>query len=89
MSELSELYKAMSLVSQQRRASNRRHSAKMLLESGLECEVKNNGAHLVVDAGTFKVDFWPGTGKWISRAGKSGRGVKNLIRYIRGEKAPE
>lgn len=29
--------------------------------------------------------IWPGTGKWITRTGKTGFGVKNLVKFIKNE----
>lgn len=68
----------------EKRASNRQKSADMLMSIGIEFDSKNDGAHLIVKGNGVIVDFWPGTGKYIPRGGKAGRGVFNLIRLIRG-----
>jgi len=63
-----------------RRARNRENSPRILREHGISFVTRNDGAHLIV---MDKVDFWPGTGKWIVReTGRSGRGVYGLIRWI-------
>lgn len=68
---------------QEKRASNRDASAKILMEEGIAYDNKNMGAHLIVKHNGITVDFWPGTGKWKDRIGKQGRGVINLIKYLR------
>ena len=66
----------------ERRASNRESSATLLTERGIVFEAKNSGAHLIVKHGDKVADFWPGTGKFIVRGGKQGRGVFNLLKKI-------
>ena len=64
-----------------KRARNRERGAHMLHERGVKFESKNAGAHLIVQTKSGVVDYWPGTGKFIPRpAGKSGRGIFNLLR---------
>ena len=76
----SEMWRAVRDQSQEKRANNREFSAKLLRDNSINFESKNNGAHLIIDN---KVDFWPGTGKWIVRNGRKGRGVKNLMKWIK------
>lgn len=80
MSEEAEIYGGMAEESKRRRAGNRENSAKILAENGVGFESKNIGAHLIVKGPSITVDFWPGTGKWIVRGGKTGRGVFNLMK---------
>lgn len=68
--------------SKAKRAANRRSSADNLKAAGIAFEAKNDGAHLIVSHPSGVVDFWPGTGLWIARAGKQGRGVRKLIKYL-------
>lgn len=65
-----------------RRASNRHNSPQILTAHGIDFETKNAGAHLIVRLGDLVVDFWPGTGKYITRGAnsKTGRGVFNLLK---------
>ncbi len=81
MSEEVEVFQCLKQESQQRRAGNRENSAKILSDNGISFESKNLGAHLIVHGHSVTVDFWPGTGKFIVRKGKTGRGVFNLLKY--------
>ena len=73
------------IESSARRARHRQSSPELLRAAGISFESKNNGAHLIVSHNGFKVDFWPGTGKWNTRPvdGKDHRGVRSLIAHIR------
>ena len=82
MSEIGEDFKFLKEVNQKKRASHREQSPKMLEDAGIQFEVKNLGAHLIVEGNECFIDFWPGTGKWISRNGAKGFGVRNLITHI-------
>jgi hypothetical protein len=76
------LFRARSKI---KRASNREDSPKLLDEAGVTYTVHNLGAHLIVDGPECVVDFWPGTGKWIVRAGgPTGRGVLPLLKFLKG-----
>jgi hypothetical protein len=72
------------LTNKLRRAANRERSAGMLQGLGIQFEVKNDGAHLIVRHEGQTVDFWPGTGKFIPRAPRSrhGRGVFNMLKLL-------
>lgn len=83
MSDDSELWKAFHDAGKAKRASNREASARLLTEAGIPFESKNNGAHLIVEGRECYIDFWPGTGKWHSRNGDKGFGVRNLLEYAK------
>lgn len=69
---------------QEKRAFNREESRKLLERGGIQHTVHNDGAHLIVSHNSYKVDFWPGTGRWTIRgAGRSGRGVLNMLDAIK------
>lgn len=74
--------------SAERRASNRESSADLLTERGIEFEAKNGGVHLIVKHNEKTADFWPGTGKFIVRGGRQGRGVFNMLQAIGFKEAP-
>lgn len=80
MGDMGEIFNGLKGESQKRRADNRENSAKILADNGVSFESKNMGAHLIVTGESITVDFWPGTGKWIVRGGKTGRGVFNLLK---------
>jgi hypothetical protein len=86
MSDMAEYWKDVRPVfkrmSQDKRASNRDSSLVLLKQRGISCEIKNDGAHLVVKHAGKTCDFWPGTGKWIIRGGSSGRGVFPLVALL-------
>lgn len=63
-----------------KRASNRKTSPEILKDKGIIFITANGGAHLIVSGRDCLIDFWPGTGKFIARNGKDGRGVFNLIK---------
>lgn len=78
----SEYWHAVKNARQTKRANNRESSAEYLQARGIPFVEKNNGAHLVVEGKDCFIDFWPGTGRWNSRCGKSGFGVRNLVAFI-------
>lgn len=90
MSTLSETYKSMLKYSQERRSSYRDFAPGYLIENGIDFSTHNNGVHLMVNCGSSGIiDFCPGTGKWIERGGKTGRGIKNLVKYIKQTHKPK
>jgi len=83
VSEVVEAFRAMAALSQQKRAANRAAAPNLLTQAGVQFTSNNLGAHLVVVAGAFVVDFWPGTGLWIVRgAAARRRGVFGLLDFI-------
>ena len=83
MSDEAEFWKGLRQVGQTKRANNREASRTLLEEAGVQFEVRNEGAHLVVHAKGAVFDFWPGTGLWIERpAARRGRGVHALIQLV-------
>lgn len=72
--------------SQQKRASNRQNGAAQLAAAGFLFESKNDGAHLIVQAKDHVVDYWPGTGKWMTRGSRFGvtaRGIARLLQHLK------
>jgi len=43
---------------------------------------KNDGVHLIINRENHTIDYWPTTGKWKVRNGRSGYGVEKLIDFI-------
>ena len=82
--ELADEYRSMDAIKKAKKASNLEQSTNLLKLEGIDFESKNNGVHLIVtDFNGNLIDFWPSTGKWIVRNGKTSRGIQNLIRYIK------
>ena len=79
-SEIAENYKAMREHNKEKKTANMEYSTELLKTIGVPFESKNNGVHLVVQGRDCKIDYWPSTGKFITRNGKQGRGVKNLLK---------
>ena len=86
MSEVGDTFNAMKEASQKKRAQNRETSPVFLTKNGVAFNTRNGGAHLIVQGKDGLIDFWPGTGKFITRAGKSGRGVFNLLNLCKVKK---
>lgn len=80
---MAEFYRDWGKLKMEKRARNRQASPEMLTAKGIHFVSKNNGAHLIVEGCKDLIDFWPGTGKWIVRGGREGRGVQNLIALIK------
>ena len=85
-SEIGEDFAILKSLSRIRRADNRENSAEYLKARGIEFVTNNMGVHLIVTGRNCLIDFWPGTGKWNSRCGKKGRGVRNLAAFIEASK---
>lgn len=82
MGDMGDAFNAWKKEKQEKRADNRASSAIYLQEHGIPFEEKNMGAHLIVEGKDCFIDFWPGTGKWITRKGIKGFGVRNLVQFI-------
>ena len=83
MGDMAEGFKEMREAGLAKRAGNREVSAGYLEKHDIPFAIKNYGAHLIVEGPEdCFVDFWPGTGRWISRNGVKGFGVRNLVEYI-------
>lgn len=82
-SEDGEMWKAVKIMKQKKRASNRENSSALLEQSEIPFTSHNAGAHLVVEGRECFIDFWPGTGRWASRDGKKGFGIRNLLEYVK------
>lgn len=80
MGDMAEVFNSMSEEGKLKREKNRESSPSILRQKGIEFEIKNMGAHLIVKGRDCLIDFWPGTGKFIARDGKKGRGVFNIIK---------
>lgn len=84
MGDVGETFNQLKKQGQEKRGKNRKASPEILKNAGIVFESKNGGSHLVVGGPGCFIDFWPGTGRWISRNGAKGFGVRNLIKHING-----
>ena len=84
MGDMGEFFRAMDAHKKARRKDNTDKSTEILRVIGVDYEIKNHGAHIIVSYGEgLKIDFWPSTGVWIPRdTQKKRRGVFRLLEYI-------
>lgn len=81
-SEIGEAFHAMREANVAKKRANLEASTMILNELNIKFESKNYGIHLVVTGKSEIIDFWPSTGKFISRKGNlKGRGVRNLLKH--------
>jgi hypothetical protein len=83
MGDEGDFWRDVKEIRQEKRASNRVNGQENLTKEGIPFEIKNNGAHLIVEGNSCFIDYWPGTGRWNSRDGVSGFGVRSLIHHIK------
>lgn len=83
-SDMGEMFNEHKRQQKLRRESNRHTSAELLTVRGVPYESKNLGAHLVLQRGPHRIDFWPGTGLWHYHTPKGKtlkrRGVFRLLK---------
>ena len=82
MGDMGEMFNDLKKIRQKKRADNRENSADYLAQRGIPFVSKNGGAQLKKKKKECFIDFWPGPGKWHSRCGKKGFGVRNLVAFI-------
>lgn len=84
LDDLGDFYRAWNRCKQAKKELNRKFSTELLTKLNIDFDQHNYGIHLVVYSPTSSeiIDFWPSTGKWIVRNGKTGRGIKNLLRHM-------
>jgi len=82
MGDMGEIFNAMHEAKKEKRTSNTQQSTELLTKHKISFQSKNSGAHLVVWAGNYDVDFWPSTGLWMVRGQKKrNRGIRSLIEF--------
>ena len=68
---------------QEQRRAARKSAPDKLRAAGISFTEHNKGAHLIIDAGG-RIDFWPGTGRWIVFGSKKKQeGIDNLIVFCK------
>ena len=84
MSETIEDYKSIFERKQIDRAAKRDAGAKLMRELGVPFELKNGGAHLILQHKNMTIDFWPGTSKWLVRGqSRSYQGIELLLTVLK------
>ena len=83
MGDMGDYWRDVGPVHQKRRAHNRNDGRAALDAAGIRYQVRNDGAHLIVES---RVDFWPGTGRWRFRTGEKGWGVQPLLHALMGNR---
>lgn len=76
------MWRALRERGQQKRAANREQSTQILKRAGVSFTAHNGGAHLIVKHAGMRIDFWPGTGTWSTRGGRTDHGVFRLLKYL-------
>lgn len=83
MGELGEIWTEHKKERKQKKESNRNKAIEILTENGISFESKNSGAHLIIRHNGMIVEFWPGTGLFISQhGGQKYRGIRNLLKIL-------
>ena len=81
--DMGATWRAIEKFNQEKRASNRKASAKILTDAGISFVSANDGAHLIIKTKQGVINFWPGTGLFMSAwSTKKQRGVKNLVKLL-------
>lgn len=84
MSEMGDDFKAWHEEKRTKKNNNLVFSTELLKKNNINFSSHNHGVHLIVEK---NFDFYPSTGKFIDRVTKKhGRGVKNLLSLIQGNK---
>ena len=87
MSDMTDLFRDLKKIRQEARADNREVAPQLLERAGIKFESKNLGAHLIVECGKTKIDFWPGPDKWIVRGNPARKhDILKLIEYVNANK---
>jgi hypothetical protein len=71
----------MSGITPGRRAQHEK-AARQLADAGIKFEVRNDGAHLLIEHQGIRVEFWPGSGAWRTASGYSAAGTRELVQFL-------
>jgi len=81
--EVNAMWRARRTKKQVKRETNRKTSAEILIERGIAFRTNNDGVHLMIDADSGVIDFWPGTGRWKDReTNTTGFGISSLLAFM-------
>ncbi len=83
MSDIGDDFAALKEAGKKKKADNQESSTRILIDKSIPFTSHNWGNHLVVYGNEIIFDFWPSTGKFISRNKKTkGRGVFSMIKKL-------
>ena len=68
-------------VKQSKGASRVKAAPIALTKACISHDIRNNGAHIIVEGIDCFIDFWPSTERWNTRFGYKSRGLFALIKY--------
>lgn len=83
MNDMGDVYRAWKEIKKEKKESNLDNSMRLLDENGVTYTSHNNGYHVIIYTAAKTVDFWPTTGKFIIRGGSQGRGVNDLLKFLK------
>ena len=78
-----DTFRDMKKIDRERRAENRSRGYNALVAVGFGFEVKNGGTHLIVQTDKGRVDYWPGTEKWMAKGERPRRGLDLFLTEFR------
>ena len=81
--ELGDIYAYMQQTSKVKRGRNRARCLERLIKENINFENKNDRIHIIISEKGLTIDYWPGTGRYKVRNGKTGFGIKNLLKLIK------
>jgi len=83
MGDTGDDFRAWDADKKAKKAANKEWSTQCLIDNQINFETKNGGAHLIIKTDKKAIDYWPSTGKWIVRGGRTSRGVNGLVKFIK------
>ncbi|GJH00241.1 hypothetical protein [Paraburkholderia terrae] len=83
MGDMVDMYRDLKEIDKERRAENRVTGYKALVDAGFVFEVKNGGTHLIVQTDKGRVDYWPGTEKWMPKGERTRRGLDAFLEQFK------
>lgn len=57
-----------------------------MVQNSINFKQSNHGMHFIVKEFECHVDFWPTTGRWISKCGVNGNDLQSLIEFVGDKK---
>jgi hypothetical protein len=83
MGDMIDMYRDLKEIDKERRAENRSTGYKALVDAGFGFEAKNGGTHFIVQTDRGRVDYWPGTEKWLLVGAGYSRGLDAFLSHFK------